>query len=84
MSENLKSSQKDYWYFEKLQFFLIAIHESADTTNMAQQTVFVPKIKEDFHVLEEFVELISIKNTPIGVNILRALFHYLEAKKLRN
>ena len=33
MSENLKSSQENY--FEKLQFFSIAIDESTDTTDTA-------------------------------------------------
>ena len=53
MSENLKSSQEDY--FEKLQFFSIAIDESTDTTDAAQLAVFVRGIKENFHILEGFV-----------------------------
>ena len=58
MSENLKSSQEDY--FEKLQFFSIAIDESTDTTDTAQLAIFVHGIKENFHVLQEFVELIPM------------------------
>ena len=49
MSENLKSSQEDY--FEKLQFFSIAIDESTDTTDTAQLAVFVREIKENFYIL---------------------------------
>ena len=71
MSENLKSSQEDY--FEKLQFFSIAIDESKDTTDTAQLAVFVRGIKENFHFLEEFVELIPMKNTTTGADILKAL-----------
>ena len=71
MSENLKPSKNNY--FKKLQFFAIAIDESADTTDSAQLAIFVRKIKEDFHVLGEFVELIFIKNTRTGVDILRPL-----------
>ena len=67
MSENLKSSQEDY--FEKLQFFSIATEESTGTTDTAQLTVFVHEIKENFHVLEEFVELISTARA----DILKAL-----------
>ena len=58
--EEMKSSQEDY--FEKLQFFSIDIDESTDTTDI-QLAVFVRGIKENFHILEEFVELIPIKNT---------------------
>ena len=64
MSENLKSSQEDY--FEKLQFFSIAIDESTDTTDTAQLAVFVRGIKENFHIVEEFLEMIPMKNTTIG------------------
>ena len=70
MSENLKSSQEDY--FEKLQFFSIAIDESTDTTDTDQLAVFVRGIKEKFHILEEFVELIPMKNTTTGAYILKA------------
>ena len=80
MSENLKSSQEDY--FEKLRFFSIAIDESKDTTDIAQLAVFVRGIKENFHVLEEFVELIPMKNTSTGADILNALFQCLAAKNL--
>ena len=69
--EEMKFSQEDY--FEKLQFFSIAIDESTDTTDTAQLGAFVCGIKENFHILEEFVELIPIKNTTTGANILKAL-----------
>ena len=77
MSENLKSSQEDY--FEKLQFFSIAIDESTDTTDTAQLGVLVRGIKENFHV---FVELIPMKNTTTGADILKALLQCLAAKNL--
>ena len=80
MSENLKSSQEDY--FEKLQFFSIAIDESTDTTYTAQLKVFVHEIKENFHILEKFMELIPMKNITTGADILKALLQYLAAKNL--
>ena len=80
MSKKLKSSQEDY--FEKLQFFSIAIDESTDTTDTAQLAVFVRGIKENFHILEEFVELIPMKNTTTGADILKALLQCLSAKNL--
>ena len=69
MSENLKTSQEDC--FKKLQFFSIDIHESTDATGTFQPAVFAPGVNEDFHVLEEFVELIPMKNTSTGADILK-------------
>ena len=80
MYENLKSSQEDC--FEKLQFFTIAIDESTDTTDTAQLAVFVREIKENFHVSEEFVELIPLKNTTTVADLLKALLQCLEVKNL--
>ena len=80
MYENLKSSQEDY--FEKLQFFTIAVDESTDTTDTAQLAVFVREIKENFHVSEEFVELIPSKNPTRVADILKTLLQCLAAKNL--
>ena len=78
--EEMKSSKEDY--FEKLQFFSIAIDESTDTTDTSQLAVFVREIKENFHILKEFLELISMKNTTTGADILKALLQCLTAKNL--
>ena len=77
-SENLKSSQDDY--FEKLQFFLIAINESTDTTDTAQLTVFKRGIKKNFYVLEKFVELMPMKNFTTGA--MKVLLQCFAAKNL--
>ena len=78
--EEMKSSQEDY--FEKLLFFSIAIDESTDTTDTAQLAVFVRGIKKNFHILEEFLEMISMKNTTTGADILKPLLQCLAAKNL--
>ena len=39
-------------------------------------------IKENFHVLEEFVELIPMKNITTGADILKVLLQCLAAKNL--
>ena len=78
--EEMKSSQEDC--FEKLQFFSIAIDESTDTTDTTQLAVFVRGIKESFHILEKFLELIPMKNTTTGADILKALLQCLAAKNL--
>ena len=70
MSENVKYNQKDC--FEDLQFFSIAIDESADTTDTAQLAVFVRGVNEDFHVVEDFVQLIPMMDTTSGADILKA------------
>ena len=80
MSENLKASQEDC--FKKLQFFSIAIDESTDATDTAQLAVFVRGVSEDFTVLEEFVQLIPMKNTTTGADILKELLQCLQAKNL--
>ena len=80
MSENLKLSQEDY--FKKQQFFSIAIDESIDTTDTAQLAILVREIKENFHFLEELVELIPMKNTTTGADILKALLQCFEAKNV--
>ena len=73
----MKSSPEDH--FEKLQFFLITTNESTDT---AQLEEFVRGIKKNVHAFEEFVELISLKNTTTGADILKALLQCLAAKNL--
>ena len=40
------------------------------------------EIKENFHVLEEFIELIPMKNTTTAADILKVLLQCLEAKNL--
>ena len=47
-----------------------------------QQAVFLCEIKEHFHILEKFVELIPKKNTTIGSYIRKALLQCLAAKNL--
>ena len=39
-------------------------------------------MEKKIFILKEFVELIPIKNTIIGANILKASLHWLEAKNL--
>ena len=80
MSENLKASLEDC--FKTLQFFSITIDKSMDATNTAQLAVFVHGVNEDFHVLEEFVELIPMKNTTTGADILKEILQCLQAKNL--
>ena len=72
--DNVKYNQNDC--FEDLQFFSIAIDESTDT---AQLAVFVSGGDRDFHVVENFVQLLLMMGTNTGANILKALLQCLEA-----
>ena len=56
ISENVKYNQKDC--FEDLQFFSTAIDENTDTTDTAQLAVFVSGANGNFHVVENFVQLL--------------------------
>ena len=77
ISENVKYNQKDC--FEDLQFLSIAIDESTDTTDTAQQAVFVSGVNGDFHVVENFVQLLPMMGTTTGADILKPLLQCLEA-----
>ena len=77
ISENVKYNQKDC--FEDLQFFSIAIDERTDTTGTA---VFVSEVNGDFHVVENFVQLLLMMGTTTGTDILKPLLQCLEAMNL--
>ena len=75
--DNVKYNQKDC--FEDLQFFSIAIDENTDT---AQLAVFVSGGDGDFHLVENFVQLLLMMVTNTGADILKALLQCLEAMNL--
>ena len=77
ISENVRYSQRDC--FENLQFFSIAIDKSTDTTDAAQLAEFVSEINGDFHVVENFVQLLRMVGTTTGADILKPLLQCLEA-----
>ena len=75
--ENVKYNQKDC--FEDLQYLWIAIDESTDTTDTAQLAVYVSGVNGNFHVVENFVQLLPMMGTTIGADILKPLLQCLEA-----
>ena len=77
ISDNVKYNQKNC--FEDLQFFSIAIDESTDT---AQLVVFVSGVNGDFHVVENFVQLLLMMGTTSGPDILKTLLQCLEAMNM--
>ena len=71
MSEGVKTRQQDC--LKNLQYFSIAIDESTDTTDTAQLAAFVRGVGSNFDIFEDFVELVPIKGTTTGADILKAL-----------
>ncbi|XP_076810261.1 general transcription factor II-I repeat domain-containing protein 2A-like [Clavelina lepadiformis] len=71
MSQDVKTRQQDC--LKNLQYFSIAIDESTDTTDTAQLAVFVRGVSSNFDIFEDFVELVPMKGTATGADILKAL-----------
>ncbi|XP_076812907.1 general transcription factor II-I repeat domain-containing protein 2-like [Clavelina lepadiformis] len=71
MSQDVKTGQHDC--LKNLQYFSIAIDESTDTTDTAQLTEFVRGVSSNFDIFEDFVELVPMKGTTTGADILKAL-----------
>ncbi|XP_032881422.1 general transcription factor II-I repeat domain-containing protein 2A-like [Amblyraja radiata] len=71
MSVDVKKSLKDYC--QHFQFFSIALDESTDTKNTAQLAVFVRGVNSAFDTVEELVQLVPMKGTTTGADILEAL-----------
>ena len=71
MSENVKTRQTDC--LKNLQYFSIAIDESTDTTDTAQLAIFVRGVSSNFDIFENLIELLSLKGTTTGADILKAL-----------
>ena len=80
ISENVKYNRKDC--FEDLQLFSKAKDESTDTTDTAQLAEFLSGVNGDFHVVENFVQLLPIMGITTGPDILKALLQCLEAMNL--
>ena len=55
----------------------MTIDESTDTTNIAQLAVFARRVNEDYHVVEDFVQLIAMMGTTTGADILKKLLQCL-------
>ena len=71
LSEDVKTCQQDC--LKNLQYFSIAIDESTDTTDTAQLAAFVRGVSSNFDIFEDFVELVPMKGTTTGADILKAL-----------
>lgn len=71
MSAGVKNCLKDYC--KTFQFFSIAFDESINAKDTAQLAVFARGVNSAFDAGEEFVQLVPIKGTTTGADILEAL-----------
>ena len=65
-----------------MQYFSIAIDESTDTTDTAQLATFVRGVSSNFDVFEDFVELVPMKGTTTGADILKAMLQCTNSMSL--
>ncbi|CAK8696815.1 unnamed protein product [Clavelina lepadiformis] len=80
MSQDVKTGQHDC--LKNLQYFSIAIDESTDTMDTAQLTEFVRGVSSNFDIFEDFVDLVPMKGTTTGVDILKALLQCTNSMNL--
>ena len=67
---------------ENFKYFSIAVDESTDAKDTAQLAVFVRGVDNNFNILEEFLQLMPLKDTTTGRDILDAVIKCLEEYKL--
>ena len=60
-----------------MQYFSLAVDESTDFSDTTQLAVFVQGVTSTFHVFEEFIQLIPIKDIVNGADIFEALIKML-------
>ena len=76
VKEQVIEQCKDFKYFS------IAVDESTDAKDTAQLAVFVRGVNDNFDILEEFLQLMPLKDTTTGKDILDAVLKCLEEFKL--
>lgn len=67
LSENIEVSLKQR--ISKCSAFSIALDESTDLSDTAQLVVFIRGVTDDFEVIEEFLDMASMKSTTTGQDI---------------
>ncbi|XP_067407567.1 general transcription factor II-I repeat domain-containing protein 2A-like [Emydura macquarii macquarii] len=76
LSESLNNPLKD----RVMSFitFSIAVDDSTDVTDVAQLAIFIHGVDKNMSIIEEFVELVPMKDTTTGDNIFNNLVEILD------
>ncbi|XP_050516254.1 general transcription factor II-I repeat domain-containing protein 2B-like [Diabrotica virgifera virgifera] len=81
MSKDIESSLKTQ--LKKCVFYSFALDESTDVSDTAQLAVFVRGVTEDYTVIEELLDLRSMKDTTTGKDIYEEVKSCIEKYELR-
>ena len=76
LSENIKVSLKDR--ISKCSALSIALDESTDLSDTAQLVVFIRGVTNNFEVIEEFLDMASMKATTTGQNICEEMIKMMK------
>ena len=76
LSENIKVSLKDR--ISKCSALSIALDESTDLSDTAQLVVFIRGVTDNFEVIEEFLDIASMKATTTGQNICEVVIKMMK------
>lgn len=66
----------------EFKFFSLAMDESTDVTDTSQLSIFIRGINEDFHITEELLALVPMKDTTNGSDIYCEVKNILEKYNL--
>ena len=80
ISEHLKLQLKNKG--NDFNYFFLAFDESTDASDTAQLAIFIRGITDNFDVIEEFAELIPMKDTTRGEDIAQAILECTGRKQL--
>ena len=60
-------------HFNEFKYFSVAVDESSDAKDTAQLSIFIRGIKDNFEIMEEFVQLMPLRDTTKGRDIFEAV-----------
>ena len=75
LSENIEALMER---ISKCSAFNIALDESTDLSDTAQLAVFIRVVTDNFEVIEEFLDIASIKSTTTGQNIFEEVMKLMK------
>ena len=80
MAADVRGTLKDWC--QSARFFSIAVDESTDVKDTSQLAIFFRGGREDFVILEEFVQLVPLTGTTTGADVCKAVTGWLQEAEL--